>query len=96
MDVFARSIGRERCKPRDVRAFKDMSECEDAYNAMSSDDARARLKDAVAAGDYYDFPTGSRLHVVDDPKPGLLFLIAADDAGNQGCVGRYELPGYEQ
>jgi hypothetical protein len=81
---------------KDIRAFNVMSECDDAYNAMSDDDARARLKDAVAAGDYVDFPAGTRLHVVDDPQPDSLFLIAADDAGNQGCVGRYELPGYGQ
>jgi hypothetical protein len=79
---------------KDIRAFKDMSECDDALHAMSDDGAYERLKDAVAAGDYVDFPTGTRLHVVDDPQPGSVFLIATDDAGNQGCVGRYELPGY--
>jgi hypothetical protein len=79
-----------------IRAFKDISECDDATNAMSNDDAYQRLKDAVAAGDYYDFPEGTRLHVADDPQPDSLFLIAADDQGNQGCVGRYELPGYGQ
>jgi len=79
---------------KDIRAFKDMSECDDAFNAMSNDDAYQRLKDAVAAGDYVDFPKGTRLHVVDDPEPDSVFLIAGDDSGNQGCVGRYELPGY--
>ena len=79
---------------KDIRAFGDISECEDAANATSDDDAYARLKNAVAAGDYHDFPTGARLHVVADPQPDSLFLIADDDAGDKGCVGRYELPGY--
>lgn len=37
-----------------------------------------------------DFPTDTRLHVVDEPQPNSIFLIAAEDAGDQGCVGRNE------
>jgi hypothetical protein len=81
---------------KDIRAFNDISVCEDAMNAMSSDDAYQGLQDAVASGNYVDFPKGTRLHVVSDPQPDSPFLIASDDQGNQGCVGRYELPGYGQ
>lgn len=81
---------------KNIRAFKDLAECEDGVNAMSNSDSYKRLQEAVAAGDYHDFPKGTRLHIVADPHPNSTFLIAADDAGNQGCVGRYELPGYGQ
>ena len=33
-------------------------------------------------------------HIVSDPDPNGLWVIVADDNGNQGCVSRYELPGY--
>jgi hypothetical protein len=81
---------------RNLRAFKYLSECEDGMHAMENADSYKRLKVAVAAGDYHDFPKGSQLHIVADPHPDSPFLIVADDSGNQGCVGRFDLQGYAQ
>lgn len=61
---------------------------------MSDHAAFRRVEDAVRAGQYHDFRKGNRLHIVSDPDPNGLWVIVADDNGNQGCVSRYELPGY--
>lgn len=79
-----------------LRAFNDLSVCKAAFHAMESDDAHQQLRDAVDAGQYHDFPSGTKLHIVSDPDPNDLWVIVSDDNGNQGCVSRYNLPGYTQ
>ena len=77
-----------------LRAFSDLQTCKDAFNAMESDAAYKNLRDAVESGAYHDFDNGDKLHIESDPDPNELWVIVSDDNGNQGCVSRYNLPGY--
>ena len=77
-----------------LRVFSDLDVCKAAFHAMESDAAYQQLKDAVANGDYHDFDSGARLHIVSDPDPNDLWVVVSDDNGNQGCASRYNLPGY--
>ena len=77
-----------------LRVFSDLQTCKDAFNAMESDTAFKNLKNAVQSGAYHDFDSGDKLRIVSDPDPSDLWVIVSDDNGNQGCVSRYNLPGY--
>jgi hypothetical protein len=77
-----------------LRVFNDLAVCKAAFNAMHDDDDYQQLKDAVANGQYHDFPSGTKLHIVSDPDSNDLWVIVGDDDGNQGCASRYNLPGY--
>jgi hypothetical protein len=77
-----------------LRVFNDLSVCKAAFNAMHDDDDYKKLQDAVANGQYHDFPAGSKLHISSDPDPSDLWVIVGDGSGNQGCASRYNLPGY--
>jgi hypothetical protein len=77
-----------------LRVFSDLQTCKDALNAMESDAAYKNLKDAVNSGAYHDFKAGDQLHIVSDPDPNDPWVIVRDDSDNQGCVSRYNLPGY--
>ena len=77
-----------------LRVFSDLDVCKAAFHAMEDDAAYQQLKDAVANGRYHDFDTGEKLHILSDPDSNDLWVIVADDNGNQGCASRYNLPGY--
>ena len=79
--------------PIKMRAFKDMKVCRAAISAVSGGQSLQILEQAVSNRDYYDFPAGTALHVIEDDKSG--FIIVADQSGDQGCLGFLALPGYD-
>jgi hypothetical protein len=63
-------------------------------NAMSDESAYHRFKSAVLSGHYHDFKQGERVHIASEPDSNDIWVVVADNRGNEGCISRYRLPGY--